>query len=117
MRNRRRDDSGEPVGTGGRRDRLSDFGSDRGKLRKRRASSVTSWKSTRPQLSRITSSRSPCSAVAASVHLPAGRPPGTFGFRRTNIDRPAVFLTSPDLPVIADATAVGEIMTAHRLGL
>ena len=42
-------------------------GSERGRLRKRRASSATSWKSRRPQLSRMTSSRSPCSPVAASV--------------------------------------------------
>ena len=42
-------------------------GSSRGKRRKRRASSATSWKLTRPQLSRMTSRRSPCSPVAASV--------------------------------------------------
>ena len=65
----------EPVGVGDRGGRLSDLGSDRGRFRKRRASSATSWKSTKPQLSRITSSKSPCSPVAASVHLPARRPP------------------------------------------
>ena len=42
-------------------------GSDLGRLRKRRASMATSWKSARPRLSRITSRRSPCSPVAASL--------------------------------------------------
>ena len=117
MANRRRADSGDPVGAGDRRGRLSDSGSDRGRLRKRRASSATSWKSTRPQLSRMTSSRSPCSPVAASVHLPAGRPPDVRAFQADEHRAAGRVPDVADQPVVADATSVGEIVTAHRLGL
>ena len=90
---------------------------DLGRLRKSRASSATSRKSTRPQLSRMTSRRSPCSPVAASVHLPAAPLPDSGPFSRTNIERPGVFLHVADQPVAALAAAVGEIMAAHRLGI
>ena len=94
----------------------SDSGSDRGRLRKRRASSATSWKSTRPQLSRITSSRSPCSPVAASVHLPAGALP-VSAFQPDEHRAAGRVPDVADQPVAAVATAVGEIVAAHRLGL
>jgi hypothetical protein len=42
-------------------------GSGRGSLRNERASSTVSLKSAKPQLAWMTSSRSPCSPVAASV--------------------------------------------------
>ncbi len=63
--------------------------------KKRRASSAICLKSGRPQVSRMTSSRSPCSPVAASVHLPAAPLPVCGPFSRTNIDRPGVLRTSP----------------------
>jgi hypothetical protein len=63
-------DSGDPAGADDDGRAWSGAGSGRGRLRKRRASSTTSENSARPQLSRMTSSRSPCSPVAASVHLP-----------------------------------------------
>ena len=66
MANSRRADSVDPDGAGAREKRHSGSGSDRGRPRKRRASMATSRKSASPQLSRITSSRSPFSPVAAS---------------------------------------------------
>ena len=48
-----------------------------------------------PQLSRITSSRSPCSPVAASVHLPAAPRRDSGPLSRTNMERPGVLRTSP----------------------
>jgi len=69
--------------------------SARGKLRKRRASSATSRKSMKPQLSRITSRRSPYSDEAASVQRPAAPGPDSGPLSRTNIDRPGVLRTSP----------------------
>ena len=84
--------SGEPCGAGGLGAAL---GSARGSERKRRASSATSRNSTSPQLSRITSSRSPCSAEAASVQRPAAPGPESGPLSRTNIDRPGVLRTSP----------------------
>src|SRR3546814_3205880 len=93
MAKSRRAASGEPVGAGAvcRLDAV-DSGSGGGMLRKVRASSATSLKSTRPQLSRMTSRRSPCSPVAASVHLPA-KPLGE-SLSRTYIERPGVLRTS-----------------------
>ena len=88
--------SGEPLGAAnvlGRRD--SRPGSGCGRLKKRRASSTTCLKSGRPQVSRMTSSRSPCSPVAASVHLPAAPLPVCCPLSRTNIERPGVLRTSP----------------------
>lgn len=83
---RRRADSGELIGAGGGMTFGSDAGSARGRLRKRRASSAASGKRRKPQLSRITSSRSPCSLVAPSVHLPAApyRRPGQSGGRTSS---------------------------------
>ena len=72
-------------------------GSVRGSERKRRASSATSRNSMSPQLSRITSSRSPCSAEAASVQCPAATGPESGPLSRTNIDRPGVLRTSPTI--------------------
>ena len=71
------------------------IGSDRGSSRKRLASSTTSRKSARRQLSRMTSRRSPWSPVAASVHLPAAPFPDSAPFSRTKRERPGVLRTSP----------------------
>ena len=68
------------------------------------------------RLSRMTSSRSPYSPVAASVHLPAG------AFRRsrlepTNMRAARRVADVADQPVGALAAAVGEIVAANRLGV
>ena len=92
-------------------------GSGCGKARNRRASSATSLNSTRPQLSRMTSSRSPCSPVAASVHLPAAPLPDSGPSRRTNIERPGRVANVAHHPVAAFAPPAGEVFPAHGLGL
>ena len=84
---------GDTVWATGRTNPAAGSGSERGKLRNRRASSATSRNLRRPQLSRMMSRRSPCSPVAASVHLPAC--PFGNSYSRTNIERPGVFLISP----------------------
>ena len=61
------------------------------------------------------SRRSPCSPVAASVHLPAG--PFGESWSRTNIERPGVIVDITNQPIPPLALAVGEVVTAHRLGL
>src|SRR5580704_13630637 len=77
MAKSRRAASGDPAETGVRTGFGLRRGSARGRLRKRRASSAASRKSMKPQLSRITSRRSPYSAEAASVQCPAALdPPG-----------------------------------------
>src|SRR3546814_5193431 len=55
MAKSRRADSGDPAGADDGRGLGSGSGSGRGRLRKRRASSATSLKSRRPQLSRMRS--------------------------------------------------------------
>ena len=92
-------------------------GSGFGRDRNLRASSATSLKSTRPSASRMTSRRSPYSAVAASVQCPAA--PGT-GFRSAEPDehRPAGRIANvAHRPVAALAPTVRQIMAADRLGL
>ena len=88
---------------------------ERGRLRKRRASSATSRKSRRPRHSRMTSRRSPCSPVAASVHLPAGPFAELLEPDKHRAARRVVDVA--DQPVPPLAPAVGEIVAAHRLGL
>ena len=43
--------------------------------------------------------------------------PDSPPFSRTNMERPGVFLDVADQPIIAVTATVGEIVTAHRLGL
>ena len=65
----------------------------------------------------MTSSRSPWSPVAASVHLPAAPFPDSAPFSRTKRERPGVLLNVADQPVAALAASVREITAAHRLGV
>src|SRR5215472_15521164 len=71
----------------------------------------------KPQLSRITSRRSPYSAVAASVQLPAAPLPDSGPLSRTNIERPGGIANVAYGPVAALAPPVGQVMAAHRLGI
>ena len=117
MANSRRADSADPVGTDDARSLAPIIGLGRGSSRKRLASSTTSRKSARRQLSRMTSIRSPWSPVAASVHLPAAPFPDSAPFRRTKRERPGVFLNIADQPVAAFSASVREIAATHRLGI
>ena len=82
-----------------------------------RASVATSWKSTRPQVSRMTSSRSPCSPVAASVHFPGQKSAGFASFQPDEHGPAGDVLDIPDQPVAAGTSTIREIISAHRLGL
>ena len=95
MANRRRADSGEPVGTEDGRGRRSDSGSDRGKLRKRRASSVTSLEI--DEAAAFPDHVEQVAVLAGCRVGPLTRRPlaSVAAFSRTNIERPVVFLTSP----------------------
>ncbi len=103
-RNRRRADSDDPTGDGGR---IVSRGR-RGRLRKRRASSSVSRRSSKPQTRPIRSSRSPCSPVAASVHLPAAPRPRSGPCSRTKRLRPRVLSASTGCP----PTRVGSSLCA-----
>ena len=88
-----------------------------GTARKRRASSATSRKSTRPQLSRITSSRSPYSVEAELVQRPAAPGPDS-GSAEPDEHRPAWRVANvAHRPVAAMAPSVGQVMAAYRLGV
>ena len=117
MAKSRRADSGDPAGAGADRCVESRSGSVRGRLRKRRASSATSWKSARPQLSRMTSRRSPCSPVAASVHLPAAPLPDSRPLQPNEQRAAGRVANVADQPISALAATVGKIASAHRLGI
>jgi hypothetical protein len=95
MAKRRRADSGDPRGAGEVSCPVVWLRSGCGRLRKARASSRVSRKRSSPRLRAIKSRRSPCSPVAASVHLPAAPLPLSGPWRRTNKLRPGVLATSP----------------------
>jgi hypothetical protein len=111
----RRADSGDPAGIGADRCVDSRSGSSRGRLRKRRASSATSRKLTRPQLSRMTSRRSPCSPEAASVHFPAAPLPDSCPLSRTRAARRVADVA--DQPISSLSATVGKVAPAHRRGI
>ena len=83
-----------------------------GSRKKWRASSRASRQSFKSLLSRMRSSRSPCSPVAASVQRPAPSPQSL-----TNRLLPRGPLDVARDPVAAVAASVGKIGAAHRLGL
>ena len=116
MANSRRADSGDPVGAGDGRRLHPGSGSDRGRRRKRRASSATSWKSTRPQA--LADDVEQVAVLAGRRVGPfagtafAGRVAGQPHEHRAALRIPGV----ADLPVVSDPAPVREIMSAHRLG-
>ena len=91
--------------------------SGRGRLRKVRASSRASRKRSSPRLSAIRSRRSPCSPVAASVHLPAAPLPLSGPLEPDKQAAARRVGDIADQPIAAFAMAVGEIVAAHRLGI
>ena len=83
-----------------------------GSARKARASVRAARSEPAPEAMRMRSSRSPCSPVAASVHLP-----GDAGRRQADEERaPAGAANVAGGPVAAVLAAVGEIAPADLLG-
>ena len=83
-----------------------------GRARKRRASSRASLSVGRFRLSTMRSSRSPCSPVAASTHLPA-----LMGRRDARRDCGLAYWRYRQPAIASAPAAVGKVVPADRLGL